>query len=289
MHTTFLEPAVSLSLTSASSSLPSQTTGAAILVDDPSAHFPPSSSDLDAFHIAREADIASQRKATLSATAATRARFEERLSLAGSEAGSESGAMSTKEEREAERAREKRAKREEARKSAEEERRKREGEDDQEMEQPAARPSTSSTSAASSMPAAGDSLPPPESLQAAARRSPAEQEQADVLSLNYSHLTHGSSSALPWYRPHASASANDRPINAYTTLADAARAGIWTYPNTSTDKARCAVFEDLNDRGYYMGTGLRFGGDFVVYPGESAGDLFSLARNGRAKKVGRRS
>lgn len=190
MHTTFLEPAVSLSLTSASSSLPSQTTGAAILVDDPSAHFPPSSSDLDAFHIAREADIASQRKATLSATAATRARFEERLSLAGSEAGSESGAMSTKEEREAERAREKRAKREEARKSAEEERRKREGEDDQEMEQPAARPSTSSTSAASSMPAAGDSLPPPESLQAAARRSPAEQEQADVLSLSTTPISH---------------------------------------------------------------------------------------------------
>ncbi|KAK0534338.1 tRNA-splicing endonuclease subunit [Tilletia horrida] len=42
----------------------------------------------------------------------------------------------------------------------------------------------------------------------------------------------------------------------------------WPYPSTPLERARCATFDDLHARGYYMGTGLRFGGEFVVYPGD---------------------
>ncbi|CAD6922906.1 unnamed protein product, partial [Tilletia controversa] len=43
---------------------------------------------------------------------------------------------------------------------------------------------------------------------------------------------------------------------------------IWVFPETPSEKARCAVFDDLHARGYFLGTGLRFGGEFVVYPGD---------------------
>ncbi|KAL9940536.1 hypothetical protein V8E36_000024 [Tilletia maclaganii] len=54
----------------------------------------------------------------------------------------------------------------------------------------------------------------------------------------------------------------------HTTLASAHRAATWLYPRTPLERARCATFDDLHARGYFMGTGLRFGGEFVVYPGD---------------------
>lgn len=33
-------------------------------------------------------------------------------------------------------------------------------------------------------------------------------------------------------------------------------------------KAKCLVFMDLWDKGYYMTSGEKFGGDFLVYPGD---------------------
>ncbi|PWN36938.1 tRNA-intron endonuclease catalytic domain-like protein [Meira miltonrushii] len=56
--------------------------------------------------------------------------------------------------------------------------------------------------------------------------------------------------------------------NAFDTLSGAAKAGLWHYPNTPMQAARCATFEDLRSRGYYMAKGLRFGGDLNVYPGD---------------------
>lgn len=56
--------------------------------------------------------------------------------------------------------------------------------------------------------------------------------------------------------------------NAFDTLSGAAKANLWHYPKTSLQVARCAVFEDLRMRGYYLAKGLRFGGDFNVYPGD---------------------
>ena len=64
---------------------------------------------------------------------------------------------------------------------------------------------------------------------------------------------------LPWYNAaHAT----------YTTLEDAKAAGIWSYPSTLAERAKCGVFRGLWEQGCYMGGGIRFGGDFLVYPGK---------------------
>ena len=90
----------------------------------------------------------------------------------------------------------------------------------------------------------------------------------------FSHLTIGSALEspfpTPWYRPHletSPGSGSSRP-RTHTLLSTARASGLWTYPRTRADRARCAVFEDLQARGYFLGLGLRFGGDFVVYPGD---------------------
>lgn len=66
--------------------------------------------------------------------------------------------------------------------------------------------------------------------------------------------------ALPWYSSQGAV---------YDTLKTAKEAGIWTYPNDLHEQAKCGVFEDLWEKGYYMGGGIKFGGDFLVYPGTS--------------------
>ncbi|KAK4053769.1 tRNA-splicing endonuclease subunit [Microbotryomycetes sp. JL201] len=68
-----------------------------------------------------------------------------------------------------------------------------------------------------------------------------------------------SSIDLPWYDPESAK---------YTTLEAARQAGIWHYPETPLQQTRCDVFQDLWRKGYFMGGGLRFGGDFLVYPGD---------------------
>lgn len=70
-----------------------------------------------------------------------------------------------------------------------------------------------------------------------------------------------SSSSLPWHEVRLG-------DNAFVTLSSAAKAGLWRYPENADQRAKCAAFEALREKGYYMGKGLRFGGDFVVYPGE---------------------
>ena len=54
----------------------------------------------------------------------------------------------------------------------------------------------------------------------------------------------------------------------YLTIEEARIAGIWSYPSTPEEAARCHIFEDLWKQGYYIGNGLRFGGHWLVYPGE---------------------
>ena len=88
----------------------------------------------------------------------------------------------------------------------------------------------------------------------------------------YVHFTQGESASIPGYVPCTQAMLSDAPagaqVNAYTTLGEAMQAGVWTFPRTLEQRARCAVFEDLHEQGYFLSTGLRFGGDFVVYPGD---------------------
>lgn len=107
----------------------------------------------------------------------------------------------------------------------------------------------------------GETTGPPPST-----RNPASatvKAQPPVSSLPYTIIIQPSSLDMPWYDP-ASAT--------YETLDAAKEAGLYHYPSTSTQKARCKVFEDLWRKGHFMGGGLRFGGDFLVYPGESRAD-----------------
>ncbi|XP_025089502.1 tRNA-splicing endonuclease subunit Sen34-like isoform X2 [Pomacea canaliculata] len=42
----------------------------------------------------------------------------------------------------------------------------------------------------------------------------------------------------------------------------------WAYPTTSFEKLRYAVFKDLWEKGFYLTSGQKFGGDFLAYPGD---------------------
>lgn len=68
----------------------------------------------------------------------------------------------------------------------------------------------------------------------------------------------GASTTFEWYATST---------HSFTTLAAARDAGIWDYPETPFQRARCAVFRDLWEQGYFMGGGIKFGGEYLVYPG----------------------
>lgn len=80
----------------------------------------------------------------------------------------------------------------------------------------------------------------------------------DLSAIPYIIVIQPSSTDAPWYNPSAAT---------YTTLAAAREAQVWNYPSTKLEEARCKVFEDLWKKGHFMGGGLRFGGDFLIYPG----------------------
>ncbi|KAE8208801.1 hypothetical protein CF327_g7011 [Tilletia walkeri] len=86
--------------------------------------------------------------------------------------------------------------------------------------------------------------------------SPEEGEDEDPLA------TSSSSSGVLIPRPQTSSP------HIHTTPQTASSSSTFTFPHTQNDRARCAVFDDLHARGYFLGTGLRFGGEFVVYPGD---------------------
>ncbi|KZV99089.1 tRNA-intron endonuclease catalytic domain-like protein [Exidia glandulosa HHB12029] len=70
-----------------------------------------------------------------------------------------------------------------------------------------------------------------------------------------------STQGLPWHDPVGAKAV-------YPTIAAARKAGVWSYPSTAYERARCAVFRALWDQEYWMGGGVRFGGDYLVYPGD---------------------
>ena len=91
------------------------------------------------------------------------------------------------------------------------------------------------------------------------------------------------SDTLAWYdTKYGDSNKNDddgddnpeRRACTYETL-DAARAAhVWSFPSNVEERARCEVFRDLWEKGYYMGGGSKFGGDWLVYPGACAVLLF---------------
>jgi tRNA-splicing endonuclease subunit Sen34 len=72
--------------------------------------------------------------------------------------------------------------------------------------------------------------------------------------------SHPTPSTHPWFDPTSSSSS-------YTTLSSARDAGVWTYPRTALERARCATYREVWTKGMFMGQGVKFGGEFLVYPG----------------------
>lgn len=72
-----------------------------------------------------------------------------------------------------------------------------------------------------------------------------------------------SSKNLDWYCP-------SKKECIYTSVESAIDAGIWKFPSTPYERARCGIFRDLRGKGYFIGGGVKFGGEYVVYPGWSS-------------------
>ena len=81
---------------------------------------------------------------------------------------------------------------------------------------------------------------------------------SNIVAPSFNVTIPASSSELGWYAPNA---------HAYSDLVSARSAGVWSYPSSSYERAKCRVFQDLWDKGNFMGGGIKFGGDFLVYPG----------------------
>ena len=43
---------------------------------------------------------------------------------------------------------------------------------------------------------------------------------------------------------------------------------IWPYPDSPTSLLRLLVFSDLHSKGYYLSGGVKFGSEFLAYPGD---------------------
>ncbi|CAE6465238.1 unnamed protein product [Rhizoctonia solani] len=73
------------------------------------------------------------------------------------------------------------------------------------------------------------------------------------------HTVHvpGPSSELPWYTARI-----------FHTIDEARDAGVWSYPQDVKERAECAVFRDLWEKGNHLGPGIKFGGNYLVYPGD---------------------
>ncbi|KAJ7109218.1 hypothetical protein C8R44DRAFT_551542, partial [Mycena epipterygia] len=75
----------------------------------------------------------------------------------------------------------------------------------------------------------------------------------------YTVVIPASSTSFEWYNDSACL---------FTTIESAKAAGIWEYPSDLRERAKCGVFRGLWEQGMYMGGGIKFGGDYLVYPGD---------------------
>jgi len=93
--------------------------------------------------------------------------------------------------------------------------------------------------------------------------SPAPEKSSDTSTLSQLSYTvtvpADSKANLLWYSSQQSS---------YTSIDAAIEAGIWAYPMNEHERAKCNVFRDLWEKGHYMGGGIKFGGDYLVYPGD---------------------
>ncbi|KND01767.1 tRNA intron endonuclease [Spizellomyces punctatus DAOM BR117] len=70
-----------------------------------------------------------------------------------------------------------------------------------------------------------------------------------------------SSATLPWF-------ARSNPERSSLDFAQARLTGLWQYPSTAEERLRYKVFCALWEKGYFITTGSKFGGDYLMYPGD---------------------
>lgn len=220
-------------------SLPLLRADLAVLVDDSAAHLPPTPAQAASYAASRSSAITAQREASLASEAERKALHE----------ATHADEIAAKR-----RAKENRRRAQAAREQGEGVG---VGERTIEVSVPPLREGEATTGppAAAAASSASSSAPSP----LPAPPAPASASR-DLSTVPYTVIIEPRSSSLAWYDP-ALARAT------YATLESASEAGVWSYPQTPLQEARCRVFEDLWRRGHYMGGGLRFGGDFLVYPG----------------------
>ncbi|KAG7092403.1 hypothetical protein E1B28_008760 [Marasmius oreades] len=85
------------------------------------------------------------------------------------------------------------------------------------------------------------------------------QPQSQSTATSTTVLIPTASSSLPWHLPQN---------HTYDSVESAKAAGIWNFPSDLHDSARYRVFKDLWEQGYFLGGGIKFGGDYLVYPGD---------------------
>jgi len=249
--------------------------GAAILVDDPTAHTQPTVAELLKWSVEQQESIRSQ--IALSESKA-RAAAETHGSGSGSGSASTPGqgrAMSEEAVR-------KRKDREERKRLKEEEARKRaaaleaedgdgDAEGDEEGDGETSSVLISSTSTVTptkvakrrQQPKLESSSIPTSTPEVGTTPDPEPISKPSSSSTTpYTIVIPASSTSLPWYNPPL-----QKPT-IYTTISSARTAGIWSYPSTLSERARCGVFKSLHAQGYFMGVGIRFGGEYLVYPGD---------------------
>lgn len=78
-------------------------------------------------------------------------------------------------------------------------------------------------------------------------------------SVTYNVLIPTTSTSFDWYSTDTAS---------YNSIESAKAAGIWDFPSTGQDRARCGVYRDLWEQGYFIGHGIKFGAEYLVYPGD---------------------
>jgi tRNA-intron lyase len=51
---------------------------------------------------------------------------------------------------------------------------------------------------------------------------------------------------------------------------DPAGSAAWSYPSTPQEQLSYAIFSDLHSKGFSITVGIKFGAEFLVYPGDPA-------------------
>ena len=228
-----------------------------MLVDDPKAHMTPTSTQLKSWSKEQQDSIKSQL-----------AYIESKTAREGSRAGRAMSAEAIRKRKEREEKRRKAATARAAKDAAEAHEADVEDEDgDGDEADGDGEPNPVMVSSGSTVTPSKAHVPKPDSKDTSHFLLPSSPSPSSTPATNgmlpYTISIPASSSSLEWYNSHQRSH-----TTVYTTLHEARGAGTWVYPSTLAERARCGVFKDLWKQGYFLGGGIKFGGEYLVYPGE---------------------